>query len=121
MTIALDTNVLKVTSLTVETRTKKQMFPIPGGAPIIIDMGYEGPIYQLVATIDDTELTAWQTITAGKELTATGSTYDEMPNSGDKYYLESININRAGGTVDKWNLKLSLIKADTANIITQVT
>lgn len=120
MTIALNSNVLKATSLTVETRTKKQMFPIPGGAPIIIDMGYEGPIYQLTATIDAAELAAWQAITVGTELTATASTYDEMPNSGDVYYLESRNINRKGGTVDKWNLKLSLIKADTSKIITQV-
>lgn len=120
MALTLSGKTITVTSVTFESRSKKQMYAIPGGDPLVIDLGYEGPIYQITSSIDATQMAAWRDVAIGTELSCTTSSYVEIPTSGNVYYLDSVNINRKGGTIDKWELKISLIRAATAKIITQV-
>lgn len=116
---------LTITNISIATKSKKQMFAIRGAAPILIDMGYEGPIYQVTATIDNTndagessaQVVYWRDIAIGTIFTASATSYTEMPNSGDKYFLSDKNINRKGGTIDKWTLTITLVKAAVDKII----
>lgn len=112
--------VLIITSMTLETKSNKKMYQQgPGQAPYLVDLGFQGPSYKIGASIDSVEYTKWMItsggIPAGCLLTQQTDSpyYTEFP-SGGIFMLDSKNIVRKGGTVDKWTLSISLIRTTLA-------
>lgn len=102
--------VLTLKEATMTYQSKKSVYPIPNDTPIIVNLGYEGPVYALAGTVhsltDYTNLKAWK---AGDYIKVIASSYAEFtPN--EVWYIDKNILRRTGGTVDTWDVQLTIIK-----------
>lgn len=102
--------VLALKEATMTYQSKKSVYPIPNDTPIIVNLGYEGPVYALAGTIhsltDYSNLKAWK---AGDYIKVTASTYAEFT-VNEVWYIDKNILRRTGGTIDTWDVQLTIIK-----------
>lgn len=94
-----------------QSKANKKVFPRPGGTPIIIPLGYEGPAFSFKFLItSETEYNYWRTTgMIGTNMVVNSSSIAELVAS-QVYFIDDITITRKGGMIDTWNLTLRIIR-----------